>query len=253
VLQVDDIVAGDLGALCGIVVLAVGVGALAGPAARQAGIAAGLSLWARWSVVCSESLSHATLGSYRATATAGRQGVGDAVRGGGLVGGGAGSGLGLALVLDLGVHGGRHGRGVALEVASGLGGGEIDGGYSWSAHVHARAGAGGSRQPFGRRAQGTGWRAPLSWHSQAASSERGQRLGGGRLAMRSFDGATGDWGCTAGTVPGPGEAASNRKLQKITANDTPSRQPAARAGNGRRLTKPVTGARRARALGGSGR
>jgi hypothetical protein len=43
-LQVHDVVAGDLAALGGVVVLAVRVGALAGPAARQSGVASRLAL-----------------------------------------------------------------------------------------------------------------------------------------------------------------------------------------------------------------
>jgi hypothetical protein len=45
-LQVHDVVAGDLAALGGVVVLAVRIGALAGPAARQSGVASRLALGA---------------------------------------------------------------------------------------------------------------------------------------------------------------------------------------------------------------
>jgi len=44
VLQVDDVVAGDLAALGGVKVLAVGIGALAGPAAGEPGVASCLAL-----------------------------------------------------------------------------------------------------------------------------------------------------------------------------------------------------------------
>jgi hypothetical protein len=87
VLQVHDVVAGDLAPLGGVVVLAVRVGALAGPAPGQPGVASRLALdgseqdggW-RMRARCREGKA------YRAAATARGEGVGGAVLRGAVLG-----------------------------------------------------------------------------------------------------------------------------------------------------------------------
>lgn len=81
VLQVHDVIAGDLAAFCGIIIFAVGVCSLAGAAAWQARIASCLALWGGHSVLLGSGIHSSFRETYRSAATTGCEGVGNAVGG----------------------------------------------------------------------------------------------------------------------------------------------------------------------------